>query len=314
MLHPGTSGALWGKPRARDGNRKANTVTGDEHFFDNLSASEGEFCEEIIDRLNGEAWAAPLLAALSGAGGICREAKSFLFELRFANALHEAGVVPDYEIPGEGSSTIDFGFEHGGQRWAVELMRLEETAAAIDATKSTTDATGTTWISRNLSSTAKDKRQTEEGETVKAVQRICQKCEKDGRPYKFPEPTEAYNVILVDFRTFLHGGDEYDRIHVALGGKCLKSGFLQRFFKGKLISGVFDKDTMLKGANEAQERVHFIGFVKEKKYESGEFAQCTQFVANPRLFKSEEEVLDAIAKWSLQPAEVLNVKRKNKKS
>lgn len=284
-------------------------MTADEHFFDSLSAGEGEFCEKIIDRLNSEAWAAPLLAALSDAGGVCRKAKSFLFELRFANAIHEAGVAPDYEILGVGSSTIDFGFEHGGQQWAVELMRLEETAAVIDATKSTTDRTGITWVSRILSSMAKDRRQTEEGETLKAVQRICQKCEEDGRPYKFPEPNDRFQVILVDFRTFLHGGDKYDRIHVALGGKYLGRVFLQRSYKGKLISGVFDKDTTLKGAEEAQERVHFIGFVNEKLYKSGEFGQCTQFIANPHLFKSKEEVLETIAKWPLQPTEVLNAKR-----
>ena len=47
--------------------------------------------------------------------------KSKFFELRFGYALHGAGTRPRYEVPGEGRSTLDFGFAAGGQAWPVEL-------------------------------------------------------------------------------------------------------------------------------------------------------------------------------------------------
>jgi hypothetical protein len=90
-------------------------VSDKDTFFDSLSASEGGFCEEIMTRLSNESWANPLLTAISNSGGVCKEGKSFLFELRFANALYEHGIEPKYEVPGEGNSTIDFGFAAKGQ-------------------------------------------------------------------------------------------------------------------------------------------------------------------------------------------------------
>jgi hypothetical protein len=38
-----------------------------------------------------------------------------------------------------------------------------------------------------------------------AVQRICQKLEKDGKPHKFPALSGKTHVLLVDFRTFKNG-------------------------------------------------------------------------------------------------------------
>lgn len=277
-------------------------------FFDSLSKREGALCERIMEALSGEPWAGPLLRAITDAGGVCRENKSLLFELRFANALHECGIAPEYEIPGEGESTLDFGFSSRGRDWAVELMRLEETAAVRSATHTSVDSDGVSWISRALSSSAPDARQSEEGETLKAIERICQKCERNGQPHKFPVPNSRLQAILVDFRTFLHGGDKADRIHVALGGKYLRSGFFRRYWDGVLITGVFDDGNRLRGAREARERVHFIGFVDEQNYEAGDFGTSTQFVANPHLFRSEEEVRDAIASWPLARARVLNLR------
>jgi hypothetical protein len=77
--------------------------------------------------------------------------------------------------------------------------------------------------------------------------------------------------LLVDFRTFLSGGDEYDRVHVALGGELVMSEFHRRYWDGKLITGVFSPHTVQKGAVEARARLHFIGFVNEKAYGKNEF-------------------------------------------
>ena len=276
-----------------------------EFDWDSLSASEGEFMQEVIATLSTHAWARPMLETLNGNGGLRRENKALLFELRFAHELMCAAVEPQYEVPGEGHSTIDFGFTSASQPWLVELMRLEETQAVRKATTSRADDGGVGWSGRILSTAAEDKRQSEEGETLKAVERICQKCERGGHPHKFPTPAGALHVILVDFRTFLHGGDEHDRIHVALGGRCVGEHY-RRFWNGKLISGAFDADTELKGAQETRDRVHFLGFVNEKNYHAGEFAASLQLVANPHLFETAEQAKAAVSTWPLGAVTILN--------
>lgn len=277
-----------------------------EHFWDILSGSEAEFSDAIIHELEGAAWAQPLLAIIRENGGLTRETKAFLFELRFGYALQQAGIVPRYEVAGEGQSTLDFGFRSGDRDWLVELLRLEETEAVQRATHAITDEDGIPWSSRALSTVAEDPRESEEGETLKAVQRICQKCERGGRPHKFPAPGAAFHVMLIDFRTFLHGGDVHDRIHVGLGGEYLQNPFLQRRWEGQLISGAFSPRTNVRGAAELRDRVHFLGFVNERTYQPGEFAAATQFIANPHLFRDAEEVRAVMAAWPLQPVQILN--------
>jgi len=280
----------------------------DESFWDSLSDNEAQFSATILDELVDPFWARQLITEIKDNGGITRANKSRLFELRFAYSLHQKGIVPRYEISGEGDSTLDFGFTSAAQDWAVELMRLEETLAVQSATQSWLEADGVMQGSLHLSTNADDPRQSTEGETIKAVERICQKCERNGRPHKFPVPDGTYHALLVDFRTFLDGGDSADRIHVGLGGEYVKNEFCRLRWKGELISGVFNLRTNVRGAEQARQRVHFIGFVDEKDYCPGAFGDATQFVANPQLFAGPagpDEVLAAIATWPLQPARVL---------
>lgn len=274
----------------------------DETFWDILSDKEAHFSGAIFDELDGQLWARQLITEIIDNGGLTRANKSRLFELRFAYSLFQAGIVPRYEIPGEGDSTLDFGFTSAAQDWAVELMRLEETLAVQSATQSWVDADGVTQDSLHLSTNADDPRQSTEGETIKAVERICQKCERDGRPHKFPVPDGAYHALLVDFRTFLNGGDSADRIHVGLGGEYVKNKVCRLSWEGELISGVFNPRTNVRGAEQARQRVHFIGFVNERDYCPGEFGTVTQFIANPQLFADADAARAAIATWPLQPA------------
>jgi hypothetical protein len=215
----------------------------------------------------------------------------------------------EYEVPGEGESTLDFGFTSKGRSWKVEMMRLEETQAAKAATTTEIDEHGTRWTKQILSSDNQDKRQSSEGETLKAIERICQKCVHEDRPHKFSKPETALHAILVDMRTFKDGGDMHDRLHIGLGGEFVRAPYRMYWGDGenrKLISGVFGSQTDLKGAPEARARVHFIGFMRERTFESGEVAAATQFVANPHLFKDAAAVKAAIETWPLQPAHVLN--------
>jgi hypothetical protein len=108
-------------------------------------------------------------------------------------------------------------------------------------------------------------------------------------------------------RTLFNGGDIWDRIHVGLGGELVPPQF-RHFYKGNLITGVFHSKNKLKGAAEARERLHFIGFVNEKSYQTGAFGPSIQFVANPRLFKTPEAARAALAGWPLGTADILNAR------
>jgi hypothetical protein len=270
-----------------------------EFDWDSLGEREGNFSAGLLELLADVQWAAPLLAGIRDAGGVRRDTKSLLFELRFANALQEAGVVAEYEIPGEGDSRIDFGFTSNGQRWAVELLRLAETAAVQAATRNTVDGDEVVWSSRALRTNAEDARQSEEGEMLKVVQRICQKCERGGQPHKFAVPAGQFNVLLVDMRTFLmRGGDEYDWVHIALGGEYMRNEFLRRYWEGQLITGVFSARTAMRGTAFARTRLHFIVFVREEEYASGSFGNSIFLVPNPHLFTAEQ-VAPAVQTWPL---------------
>jgi hypothetical protein len=282
---------------------------GHDDCWDILSGDEGEFVEDIMRQLRECAWARPLLDAIAGNGGLTRANKARFFELRLGFALQRAGVELAYEVAGEGQSTLDFGFQSGGQSWRVELMRLEETEAARRATWEETDEDGVHWFGRTLRSRAEDARQSDEGETLKAVERICQKCELNGRPHKFPVPeARRYHALLVDFRTFLNGGDAGDRLHVGLGGEYVRTAWHRRYWNGRLISGVFNERTTVRGAAEARARVHFLGFVNERGggYREGGFAEATQFIANPYRFADVDAMRAAIDTWPLRPVQVLN--------
>ena len=267
-------------------------------FWDFLSEDEANFMREIISDMKSVSWAQPILARLSGDGNhLSKTDKDFLFELRFAYALYQAGIEPSYEVAGEGQSKIDFEFTFANQRWLVELMRLGETNAAKSATSSWTDEDGCRWASRMLDNQPPDPK-SEEGETLKAVQRICQKLERDGCPNKFTIPKDAMHVLLVDFRTFLtKGGDLFDQINVAFGSEYVDQQY-KRFWGGTPISGVLNQRTTVCGAPEARDRLHFIGFVTEKGYQSGGLGQATRFFANPHLLDCKDAHA-AIKKWPL---------------
>ncbi len=243
--------------------------------------------------------------------GLVGKNMAAFFELRHGHALHKAGIAVEHEVSGEGDSTLDFGVTSKGQPWKVEMMRLQETQAAKAATTTEVDENGVQWTKQILSNDNEDKKQSPEGETLKTVGRICQKCERRGKPYKFPKPDKTLHAILVDFRTFKNGGDVHDPIHIGLGGEYVKEPFRIYWGQGEkreLISGVFGPRTKVKGATDARERVHFIGFVRERSFQPGELGTVTQFVAKPHLFKDAAAIKAAIDTWPLQPAQVLSSK------
>ena len=55
-----------------------------------------------------------ILYRLEQNGGLVGKNMAHFFELRFGHAFHEAGIALEYEVPGEGDSTLDFGFTSKG--------------------------------------------------------------------------------------------------------------------------------------------------------------------------------------------------------
>ena len=280
-------------------------------MFDTFTDREFERMEVILAELKEVEWAQRLIQHLEKNGGLVGANMDSFFELRVGHSVHAAGASVRYEVPGEGDSSIDFGFASKGRSWKVELMRLRETQAAKDATITEIDEDGVTWVSQILSSANKDKKQSPEGETLKAIERICQKCESDGKPHKFPSPSQdGLHAILVDLRTFKRGGDVHDRLHIGLGGEHVHPAYRMYWGdadKRRLISGVFSENTLMKGAAEARTRVHFIGFVHEKTFQAGEICTAIDFVGNPYLFRGVTQVKEALATWPLQPARCINL-------
>jgi hypothetical protein len=174
------------------------------NFFDTFTSRESDRMETIIAELGGAPWAQGILRGIEQNGGLIGKNMARFFELRFGHALHEAGVAVEYEVTGEGNSTLDFGFTSKGQSWKVEMMRLLETQAAKAATKTGTDEDGLQWTSRILSSNNEDKKQSGEGETLQVIQRICQKCERRGSLINFPSRVPLsmpFSLTCVRLRT-----------------------------------------------------------------------------------------------------------------
>jgi hypothetical protein len=280
--------------------------------FDVFSSDEADLVQKIIKERADDAWAKPIIAAINRNGGLIGTNKDQFLELRFGHVLRKAGISPNYEIAGEGDSTLDFGFESAGKGWSVELMRLSETKAAKEATKAGVDKDGIPFTRRILSTDAEDKKQSIEGETLKAIERICGKCELDDKPHKFPPPADRYHVILVDMRTYLHGGDLADRVHIALGTNYVTKASLRVYWQGRPITGFFHEATNLKGAANLRDRVHFVGFVNERSYGEDAIGGAMQFFANPKLFVGETPeqkaalARAAFATWPLKGTRLMN--------
>ncbi|WP_425249130.1 hypothetical protein [Bradyrhizobium brasilense] len=74
---------------------------------------------------------------------------------------------------------------------------------------------------------------------------------------------------------------------------------------------VSDDKTMLKGAAEACERLHFICFVNENAYGDGSFGHAIQFIANSNLLKAAERARSALAGWPLGEPDIPNARQNN---
>jgi hypothetical protein len=232
-------------------------------------------------------------------------------------------VAPAYEAEGIGRTTVDFSFGKQPQ-WLVELFSLEETEAARAATWTDGNTFGRLLTSPRVQAAAevrlgpeaavqrrREWAQSEEGEIVKAVERIIAKAtSKDGSPAEFPPPVSGkFSMLVVDSRSLLNGGDCYDRREIAFGSEDIPHQWRHQWIADDgtalPIRGVFDpKNPSFRGGS-FQERVHFLVFIAEESYAPDEIARIAKYKANPRLFDGEADLHTALSAFPLfRPARI----------
>lgn len=288
-------------------------------WADSLKTEEVQGSLSAADQLDGVPWAVPLLSQTKPivdrlrAGVADREAyranplqpsdMSFLFEIRFARALADAGLSAQYEHgAGVGNTTVDFrvGLD---PPWLVELVSLHES----DAFKAASWKSGA-MAGFVLGTNADDPRQSEEGETLKAQERIGAKAfDRKQGPIKFPEPNGSIHMIMVDARGFLGDGhgDTDDWSQIALGPDGLNPHHIKHWTNPKTgkrapIMGLFQPDCPQMAAPTLQSRVHFIGFVCESSFAAGEIKQRVFYCCNTALFADEGAAKAVMARWPLR--------------
>jgi len=226
-----------------------------------------------------------------------------LFEVRYAYELHRAGIVAEYEhAAGIGDSTVDFCI-HGERDWLVELVSLRETEALKRGMRSEEISEGVV-IAEHLLATGGADQQSEEDEMIKAMFKIGQKVYLDGKPSKFPVPTSAFHVILVDMRGYLgEGGNWQDYWQIANGARALPPdmAWATHRWNNQPILGMFERapEHPLRAARVLQDRVHFIGFIAEKAYREGEIRERACYRPNPHLLPTKEEQAGAARAYPL---------------
>ena len=279
-------------------------------WTDILTTDEYMFSQEVSKELKEVTWTKDILnnTKIKNALEIdvhsdlydIREAKAALFELRFAFAIHNAGLTAQYEYKtGQDGSSIDF-FVHDPstqRKWLFELTSL----SISNAVKENTFQNGhfTTYLSNSYH----DKNSPEVRDIIKAQNAIFSKiCDEAGNLIKFPEPSpNCYNIIVVDMRSFNAGISDFnDYKLIAYGNKEVNEHYWQYWVdqndQKSGIKGVFDKDHPDLRSKCLQERIHVIVFIKEKRYFAGEMNNnnksndCrVKFLINPKLIKNGEE-------------------------
>jgi len=288
-------------------------------WADTLKAEEVSATLDAVDQLSGVPWARPLLTQAASildrlrvgltdkdayrANPVTPAETSFLFEIRFARALADAGLTATYEYAaGIGSSTVDFRVELDPP-WLVELVSLHES----DAFKAAAWTDGT--VGRYLLRTdADDPRQSEEGETLKAQERIGAKVfDRKHGPIKFPEPAGSVHMVMVDARGFMGDGhgDAADWRQMIHGPVGLEHHFVKYWTNPETddrapIRGLFEQECPLPAARLAQQRLHVIGFICERSFTPAEIIEQSFYLCNPTLFADETAARQAMSRWPLK--------------
>jgi hypothetical protein len=286
---------------------------------DELKTEEVEATLRAADTLCKVAWAKPLLTQTGrilqklrvglkdkttyAADKISAGDRGFLFEIRYAAALATSGLTARYEYSaGVDGTTVDFRVDRDPP-WLVELISLRASQAVTDASWTDGEYFGTC-----LQTSKSDSKQSEEGEMIKAQERIAAKVwnGKTLRPTKFPAPNGAVHLLMVDARGYLGDGTHcfFDYHQMTRGAEHLKDPHVAMWTDPQTnqkapIKGLFERSCPLGASATMIERVHVIGFVCERTFAPGEISKESHFCCNPSLVDGQETLVNAILRWPL---------------
>jgi len=254
--------------------------------------------ERAISSLVEVSWAQKLLGKLEQAGGVLEANAPLLFEVRFAFELHNEGGTAEYEYAtGLGETTVDFRIP-ASVEWLVELVSVRESKATIGA--SIDDGTYFGLILNSVP--GRDSKESEAGEMLLVQQKIGEKVYTD-KQTKFPPPTaNKFHMIVVDMRGYLGGipvVDHFDYRQIAGGSNQVPDHCVQ-FWRDEPIKGLFEIGNPLRSASFMRDRVHFLAFVREELYTTGEIPGIIRFFANPHLFRDGEEAKAALSSFPVR--------------
>jgi hypothetical protein len=75
-------------------------------------------------------------------------------------------------------------------------------------------------------------------------------------------------------------------------------------WEGEPVKGLLDPNVPLRDAPALQERVHFVGFVTERRYRENEIRAVGYYLGNWHLFAAHEQAEAAFRSYPLLPAHV----------
>ncbi len=259
-----------------------------DSWFSFLSSIEANRTEHALNELSSATWCRRLTRSFD-LKNLTRDfyepaKRPLMFEVRFAYEIQLAGIAADYECAlGQGGSTVDFRLR-GEPEWRMELWSAGVTVSLQESTE-VHDHGGILTAAETPDASEEIRRV-----QTKIIAKVYDS-EKDC-PIKFPKPDGAVHVILADMRRYLsHGGDEWDYREIAFGRGGVRGTPWGSTVAGPLI-GLFEPGHPNPGAAALQERVHYLGFVVEKKFVDGEILQKAIFCTNNRLLKSIDEAGD----------------------
>ncbi len=190
---------------------------------------------------------------------------SFLFELQFANILESNGVELSYEVtirPGTNSS-VDFVHDDSdGTRLCFELLSPEmSNQLKLEAAPVETEIEGVSIWSVALEGGHENPHLRPQAQTIRMQEKLLEKVGK------FSEPADGiFSTIVVDCSAFHFGHFDAEDCRMVLFGRT-QNHYLQEYWNGKPIMGIFNPANNNRGAKEFRERITAVIFVPEKDIE-----------------------------------------------
>ncbi len=187
---------------------------------------------------------------------------SFLFELLFANAVEDSGVLLNYEVNvrSDTNATVDFVHDDGdGTRLCFELVSPEMSQELKrESAPVKTDIEGVSRYSVRLESRHENQYLRPEALTIRMQEKLLEKVGK------FPGPRDdVFSTIVVDCSAFHFGHFDGEDCRMVIFGRTQEPHF-QEFWDNKPIQGILNPANQRRSAKEFQERITAVIFVIEK--------------------------------------------------